>query len=337
MTSSIAMQSKPSSVEMKQSRTPYLAAFILLAIVGATLPLWVTGNPFLLMLASHAVIAAIVALSLDLLTGNTGLLSFGHAAWYGFGAYLAGLLSKNFSAEMVLIIPLTIVAACLVAAVVGAILVRQIGKTFAILTLALSQIFYALVFVLSDQTGGEDGLQGIPMATLFGNTVASSQAWYWLLYGVLIISLGGALYLRTTPLGRAWLAIRENTERASFIGVNTGALKLIAYVFSAGLASLAGALFVLFNGAVSPDVLHWFESGKILMYVVLGGVGTIVGPVFGAALFTFLEHYVSSYTDAWLIYFGGLFVLIVIVAPGGLFGIGRSIYARFKTGKGQTT
>ena len=129
----------------------------------------------------------------------------------------------------------------------------------------------------------------------------ASRLFYTEVVGLMVSEeTGGALYLRTTPLGRAWLAIRENTERASFIGVNTGALKLIAYVFSAGLASLAGALFVLFNGAVSPDVLHWFESGKILMYVVLGGVGTIVGPVFGAALFTFLEHYVSSYTDAWL-------------------------------------
>src|SRR5690606_4521202 len=112
--------------------------------------------------------------------------------------------------------------------------------------------------------------------------VANFETWYWLLYGVLVVSLAGTLYLRTTPLGRAWLAIKENTERARFIGIDTGVLKLIAYVISAGLASLAGALFVLFNGAISPDVLHWFESGKILMYVVLGGVGTIVGPVVGA-------------------------------------------------------
>jgi len=186
------------------------------------------------------------------------------------------------------------------------------------------------VFVLSDWTGGEDGLQGVPLMTIFGQQVVSPQAWYWLLYGVLIAALAGALYLRTSPLGRAWLAIRDNTERARFIGIDTARLKLISYTFSAGLASLAGGLFVLFNGAVSPDVLHWFESGKILMYVVLGGVGTIVGPVVGAAVFTFTEHYVSSYTDAWLIYFGGLFVIIVIVAPGGLFGVAGSLLARLR-------
>ncbi len=312
------------------SKRPLLIALVAIAAVGATLPLWTADQPFMLMLASHAVIAAMVALSLDLLTGNTGLLSFGHAAWYGFGAYAAGLLSKVLSPEMLIVLPLVVLAACVIAFVIGAILVRQIGKTFAILTLALSQIFYALVFVLSDWTGGEDGLQGVPLMTIFGQQVVSPQAWYWLLYGVLIAALAGALYLRTSPLGRAWLAIRDNTERARFIGIDTARLKLISYTFSAGLASLAGGLFVLFNGAVSPDVLHWFESGKILMYVVLGGVGTIVGPVVGAAVFTFTEHYVSSYTDAWLIYFGGLFVIIVIVAPGGLFGVAGSLLARLR-------
>lgn len=333
MTDAVVLQSKTPAEERVPSRRPYLLALIFLAVLGATLPFWVTNSPFLLMLASHAVVAAIVALSLDLLTGNTGLLSFGHAAWYGFGAYAAGLLSKSFSAELLVILPLTVIAASLTALAIGAILVRQIGKTFAILTLALSQIFYALVFVFSDRTGGEDGLQGVPMITAFGQTVVSPEAWYWLLYGVLVASLAGALYLRTTPLGRAWLGVKENTERARFIGINTGGLKLIAYVFSAGLASLAGALFVLFNGAVSPDVLYWFESGKILMYVVLGGVGTIIGPVFGAAAFTLTEHYVSSVTDAWLIYFGGLFVLIIIVAPGGLFGIAGNLYARLAGGR----
>jgi branched-chain amino acid transport system permease protein len=206
--------------------------------------------------------------------------------------------------------------------------VRQIGKTFAILTLALSQIFYALVFVLSGWTGGEDGLQGVPLMTVLGRQVTSPQAWYWLLYGVLVLALAGALYLRTTPLGRAWLAIRENTERSRFIGIDAGRLKLMSYVISAALAALAGSMFVLFNGAVSPDVLHWFESGKILMYVVFGGIGTIVGPVVGAIVFTFAEHYVSSFTDSWLIYFGGLFVIFVIVAPGGLFGLAGSAVSR---------
>jgi branched-chain amino acid transport system permease protein len=309
-------------------RKASLVAAAAVVAIGACLPPFVSGEPFLLMLASHAVIAAMVALSLDILTGNTGLLSFGHAAWYGFGAYLAGLVSKVLTSDIVLLVLITTVVTVPVAGLIGAILVRQIGKTFAILTLALSQIMFAAVFVFSDITGGEDGLQGVAIPTFFGIQISRPDVWYWILYGCLILALAAALHIRRSPLGKAWLAIRENTERSRYIGLNVSRLKLLSYVDSALLAAVAGALFVLFNGAASPDLLHWFESGKMLMYVVLGGVGTIIGPILGAVVFTFAEHYVSSYTDAWLIYFGGLFVLIVIVAPGGLFGAATQLWAR---------
>ena len=303
-----------------------LIAIVVLVILGACLPIFVKNQPFLLMLASYSVIAAILALSLDMLTGNTGLLSFGHAAWYGFGAYFAGLLSKSVTDDILLLMLATATAAALVSAVVGSILVRQIGKTFAILTLALSQIMFATVFVFSELTGGEDGLQGIPIASFLGFQIVDSRVWYWVLYGTLVSALAAAIHIRRSPLGKAWLAIRDNTERSRYIGNNVALLKLLSYVMSATLASIAGALFVLFNGAASPDLLNWFESGKILMYVVLGGVGSLVGPVVGAVVFTFAEHYVSSFTDAWLIYFGGLFVIIVIVAPGGLFGAATKLW-----------
>lgn len=291
------------------------------AALAALVPLAAGNAPFLLTLASQALIAAIVALSLDLLVGNTGLLSFGHAGWYGLGGYAAGLAAKAITPEMLVVLPLAMALAAMTAGAIGAILTRQVGKTFAILTLALSQIFYSLVFVASKWTGGEDGLQGIPIPRLAGFEVTTPSAWYWTLYVVLLCTLALGLYLRRTPLGRAWLAIKSNGERAQFIGIPVARLKLFAYVLSAAIGALAGGLFALFNGAVSPDTMSWFESGKILMYVVLGGVGSIIGPVLGAGVFTFAEHYVSSLTGAWLIYFGGLFVVIVIVAPGGLFGL----------------
>ncbi|MGE4368765.1 MAG: branched-chain amino acid ABC transporter permease [Burkholderiaceae bacterium] len=301
---------------------------VIVVVLGAAIPLFLENQPFLLMLASHAVIAAILAVSLDMLTGNTGLLSFGHAGWFGLGAYAAGLLSQTLTTEMLVLIPLTILIAVTIAWAVGQILVRQIGKAFAILTLAFSQVLYALVFVFSDYTGGEDGLQGVPIPTLAGVQIADPEVWFWLVYTCLIAVLVGALYLRKTPLGQAWLGIRENTERSHFIGLNVANLKLLSYMVSAGLAGFAGALFVLFNGATSPELLHWFESGKVLMYVVLGGVGTIVGPALGAVVFTFAEHYISSHTDAWHIYFGALFIIIVIVAPGGIFGLLKPLVQR---------
>jgi branched-chain amino acid transport system permease protein len=315
----------PSLARSSFGRARMLGGIVI--VLGAAAPLAMETNPFLIVLASHALVAAIVALSLDLLVGNTGLLSFGHAAWYGFGGYVAGLVAKFATPELLIVLPLTIVAAAALSGLIGSVLVRQVGKTFAILTLALSQIFFSLVFVASKWTGGEDGLQGVPIPTLAGATVVSQTAWYWILYVVLIALVLAALYLRRSPLGRAWLAIKSNTERARFVGIAVGRLKLLAYVLSAAVASLAGGLFTLFNGAIAPDTLSWFESGKILMYVVLGGVGTIIGPVLGATVFTVAEHYVSSLTDAWLIYFGGLFVIVVIVAPGGLFGLASAFRA----------
>jgi branched-chain amino acid transport system permease protein len=302
--------------------------WIAVVLVAALLPFVASDSPFILALATRALIAAIVALSLDLLMGNTGLLSFGHAGWYGLGAYAAGLAAKYLSAEILIVLPLAAVTAAILAASFGSILTQQIGKTFAILTLALSQIFYSFIFVAAKWTGGEDGLQGIPIPTLFGFPIISPAAGYWLLLVVLASAIAFALFIRQTPLGRAWLAIKDNAERAQFIGIHTARLKLLAYVLSASLAAIAGGLFSLLNGATSPETLHWFESGKMLMYVVLGGVGTIVGPVIGALTFTVAEHYVSSLTGAWLIYFGGLFVLVVIVAPGGLFGLLSRLRAR---------
>lgn len=311
------------------------AVAIPLVALGALVPVWLADSPFLLLLASQGMIAALVALSLDQLTGNTGLLSFGHAGWYGFGTYAAGLTAIHSSADMLVVLPVTVIAAALLAAAVGSVLVRQIGKTFAILTLAFSQILYALVFVATGWTGGEDGLQGVPIATLAGTAIATPAAWYLVLYVTLIVFVSLLFALRRSPLGKAWLAIKDNAERARFIGIDVAGLKLLAYVISAALAALAGAMFVLANGATSPATLSWVESGKIMMYVVLGGTGTIIGPVIGAWVFTLTEHYISSFTDAWLIYFGAFFIIVVIVAPGGLFGAGRTACLRL-SGRGRS-
>jgi len=314
---------------------PLLIVSVAVIVLGALVPLWTKETPFLLLLVSDAAIAALVAVSLDMLIGNTGLVSFGHAGWFGLGAYVAGLLAQTMTTEMLVVLPLTVLLGIVLAWAVGCIFMRQVGTAFAILTLAFSQVLYALVFLFSKYTGGEDGLQGIPVPTVLGHQLADAQVWYWVLYGLLIVVLCLALYLRRSPLGKAWLGLRENTERAYFIGLNVFRLKLLAFVISAALAMLAGGLFVLFTGATSPDNLSWFQSGKILMYVVMGGVGTLVGPAVGAVVFTLAESYISSYTQAWLIYFGALFIVIVIVAPGGIFGALRKLWQRYEAYEGR--
>ncbi|TAM90521.1 MAG: branched-chain amino acid ABC transporter permease [Candidimonas sp.] len=294
---------------------------VLVALLGALIPFWTHNAPFLLVLLSDAMIAALVAVSLDMLMGNTGLVSFGHAGWFGLGAYAVGLLARSVTSEMIPLLMMVIVLGIGVSWVVGRIFIRQVGTAFAILTLAFSQVLYALVFLFSKYTGGEDGLQAIPVPTVFGVALSNNDAWYWVLYGILVVAICAALYLRRSPLGKAWIAIRENPERAYFIGLNVARLKLLSFIISGTLATVAGGLFVLFTGATSPDSMSWFESGKMLMYVVMGGVGSVVGPAIGAVVITLAENYISSFTQAWLIYFGALFILVVIVAPNGIFGL----------------
>lgn len=317
---------------MNPTRHPFATGAGLLVVVAAiALPFLAADAPFVISLASYALIAAIVAISLDLLMGNTPLISFGHAGWYGLGAYVGGLFAKQVSAEFVLVVLAAMAVAALLALGIGLILVRQVGKTFAILTLAFSQILFSLVFVAGHWTGGEDGLQGIPQPTVFGAVVSDPRTWYWTLLGIALALVVGALAVRRSALGQTWLAVKVNEQRARFIGIATFRMKLAAYVVSAAVAALAGALFALYSGSATPDTMSWYESGKILMYAILGGVGTIVGPAIGAVAFTVAEHNVSAVSESWLIYFGGLFVLVVIVAPGGLLGLFHQALARRRT------
>jgi branched-chain amino acid transport system permease protein len=303
-----------------------------LVVGGAMLPLFVEPTSFVLILASHALIAGLFGLSLDMLLGTTGMISFGHAGWYGLGAYTAGITAKSLSPDIFVTVAAAIVVVALLASIVGAVLVRQMGKAFAILTLALAQIMYTAVFLAPSITGGEDGLQAIPAPTFFGTQLIEFRSWYWVLYGIVVVATLLALLCRRTPLGESWAAIRENQERARFIGIDVNALKLISYVISAAMAGAAGALFAFFNGSVTPELVHWAESGKVMMYVILGGVGTFIGPVLGAGVFTIAQHYISSFAGEWMIYFGVLMIVLVLFAPRGIYGLFNRLGTRWKNG-----
>jgi branched-chain amino acid transport system permease protein len=331
MTEHTMTSSAPIGVRARMRHRGANSAGLIAALAaGAGLPFVVGSDSFILVLMSHALIAGLVALSLDMLLGTTGLMSFGHGAWYGLGAYVAGIMAKSTSTEILLCVAVATVSAALLAAAVGFILVRQVGKAFAILTLALGQIVYTAIFLAPGLTGGEDGLQGIPVPTFFGRAINEFQTWYWILYGCVLAAVLGALFVRRSPLGNAWAAIRENPERAQFIGMNVARLKLLSYVISAALAAAAGALFAFFNGGVSPETLQWFESGKILMCVILGGVGTFVGPVLGGMVFTIAQHYISSVSNAWFIYFGLLMIALVLFAPRGIQGLWTAALAQLR-------
>ncbi len=281
--------------------------------------------PFLLTTATEVMILGLFALSLDLLVGYTGLDSFGHAAPYGLGAYTASLVLLHLGWPL----PFAVLAgaglAALVGIPVGWLCTRTTGVSFAMLTLAFAQLFYAVAYKWQSVTGGSDGLAGVPRTPgPFGLTWFVSRPGYY--YFVAACLLGSFLLCRAfvaSPVGTTLLAIRDNERKAQVLGYNPRAYKLAVFVVAMFFGGLAGALYAPFAGFASPDLFFWLLSGQVLIMVVVGGAGSLVGPIIGAAFFLLLEHHLSTLTDSWALVLGLIFIAVVIFVPGGLWGLVR--------------
>jgi branched-chain amino acid transport system permease protein len=285
------------------------------------------GSRFYTFLANDVVIWALFATSLNLLVGYTGLVSFGHAAYFGIGAYTTGILMKQAAVPFFLAFPAAGVVAGLFAVVFGFFCVRLTRIYFAMLTLAFAQFLYTVAYKWRSLTGGSDGIAGVPKTALFwgGPSLASPHAFYFLATACVVLSLVLCRALVRSPFGRALQAIRENEQRFGSLGRDPRPFKLVVFVIAAVFAGLAGALFAPFRGFASPEVMFWVFSGQGLMMVTIGGIGTLVGPILGAMVFILLQEILSSYTEHWMIFTGVVFVLIVIFLPGGLVGSARRL------------
>ncbi len=297
-------------------------------------PLWVgaaalVALPFVMPLlgqtvstASVLVILAIATLGLNVLVGFTGLVSFGHAAWYGIGAYTAALIQKHWLHEQILIpILLSMICIGLLSFVVGLLILRRRGVYFALMTLALAALSYTVSFRWTEVTGGEDGLGGLQRGTLGPIDLADNNAYYVLvaLFGLAVLYL--MLRMLRSPFGRVLVAIRENEQRASFQGYNINRYKLAAFVISAVTTGLAGALSGFEHYLVSAEATSVVLSGELLAMVVIGGMHNILGPALGVLFYILFRELFSSWTDDWLLWFGLIFVSFVIFSPEGLVGI----------------
>lgn len=291
----------------------------LLALLAA-LPYLGVGA-FTLTLATEALILAIWAMSLDLLVGYTGLLTFGHAAAFGLGGYVAAYVAIGFSPDLLLIAAATLIAVVPAAALAGLLMARLSGVAFAIVSLALCQILFQVAVGWRALTHGMDGLIGVPLPTLFGYAISDGAG----LYYVAAVAFAAAwLTLRRVlraPFGACLYAIRVNEVRAASIGIDVRLHKWVAYVLSWGFAALAGMLMVFLKAGITPMTLHWSESGHVLMMAILGGLGTLLGPAIGAVLFVFLRDLFSSHFQTlWQMVFGLAFVAVVLFLPHGLAG-----------------
>jgi branched-chain amino acid transport system permease protein len=276
-------------------------------------------------LATQVLIYGLFALGFNLLYGYTGLLSFGHAAYYGLGAYGAGIaLAKLKLTSLWLALGVGLGTAVIGGAVVGFFCLRRRGIYFAMLTLAFAQMLYFIAFHAADLTGGDDGLRGIPLhplGLLVGSvSLRTPLAFYFFAYVLVVLAVAALRRILDSPFGAVLQAIRENSDRAVACGYDINRVKLLSFVFSALFAGLAGALDALRLTVVPVDSLYWTTSGQVVIMTLLGGAGTFFGPFVGAATFLILADRLSLVIEAWPLVIGVIFMAFVLFLPRGLWG-----------------
>jgi branched-chain amino acid transport system permease protein len=306
----------------------YLAWIVPIALLLVAAPLVI--DPFQTLTLTYGLIAAIGALGFNLLLGYTGLLSFGHSAFFGGGAYTVAFMVKYLKiASMELFLAGSVIASAILSLLFGYVCVRYTRIFFGILTLALSQVLWSLAFKFFWVTGGTDGLR-VPTPTLVWMAPTDDKMeflvhqYYYYVLAVFAVCVALMWVIVHSPFGKALQAIRDNETRAEFIGIRIRRYRLIAFVISGVFTGVAGALWAPLNGLASPDILVWTFSGEIVFMTVLGGFRTFVGPIVGAIAFTYLKTYAVGFTVYWQLLLGTVLVVLVLALPTGIMGaVGR--------------
>jgi branched-chain amino acid transport system permease protein len=323
--------------EIKKRCFPFKAIIVILVLMGLGLFPFLSENRFYISLINEMMIYGLLAMSLDVLLGYTGALSFMHNAYLGISAYVVGLF-------LIYISPTSLWMACfagivftsLVALPVGWVQVRTGGLAFALLTLAFGMMFHTIVWKWYDVTGGDDGLMGMPNPdiSLFGWNLGSTGNPIVIYLFTLVIAFICFFLTRriiNSPFGAVLEAIRENEERASFVGINVRRYRLLGWMLACLLASISGALFILYKGYIGPSTMSSFAGAGVLMMVLLGGMGSLWGAFVGAAIFIYIQDYISTMTEHWEIFLGLVVIFLVLFLPTGFAGLGE-YFKRFRRG-----
>ena len=310
----------------RRSALPHRIPWTLIVFLAACTVPWL-GSRYDTFLAAQIVIDALFAVSLNLLLGTTGLVSFGHVAYFGVGAYVCGILMKTYDVPFLIAFPAAGLGAAFFALVSGYFCVRLIKLYFAMLTLAFSQIVWAICYKWNAVTGGDQGLPEIPypnldwMSAVPGLAELSIGARFYLLALVLVaVSLAIVRQIVRSPFGRMLTTIRDNPERAAFIGLNVRAYQLAAFVVAGGFAGLAGALYGIFSRGVFADYVFWSKSAEVIIMAILGGMDYFWGPPVGALALVWLNQEITDYTQYWPFVLGSLLLVLLFVFPGGIVG-----------------
>jgi branched-chain amino acid transport system permease protein len=291
-----------------------------------TAPFWVLQVGGYVELGSRVLIYALAAMALNFLLGYTGVLSFGHAAYFVLGGYGTAMVIKFIYPSTPVAMLVGIVAGTIAAAAIGPLIARLRGVYFAMCTIAFGQVFYYIAFQWSSVTGGDDGLsawqrQPINLGFTTIDILHSNKAFYYFVLAVFAVCVGAMAFLLRSPFGRTLLAIRENERRARFLGIPVDRHIWMSWVISCLFVSVAGCLYALLSDFIDPRAIRWDQSGNFVIMAVLGGMRSFWGPLIGAAIFLVLQDYISSHTENWMSFVGLFFVLIVLFFPRGVLGL----------------
>ncbi len=307
-----------------KNRLPVVGIWIILL----TMPYWLNAMGGYTELGSRVIVLGLAAMALNFLLGFTGVLSFGHAAYFGLGAYGTAMAMKYLAVSTPWSILIGVVVGTIAAAVIGALIVKLRGVYFAMVTIAFGQVFFFIAFRWNALTGGDDGLTGwhrLPINLGFTRVdiLGNDKAFYYMVLAVFALSVAVMALLLRSPFGRTLLAIRENERRARFLGIPIERHLWFSFVISCFFVSIAGTLYALLNNFTDPRALRWDLSGNFVIMAVLGGMRSFWGPLVGAAIFVVLQDYISSHTENWMSFVGLFFVLVVLFFPRGVLGVFR--------------
>jgi branched-chain amino acid transport system permease protein len=287
---------------------------VLALAVSVVLPLVV--GVFWVHVLTEILIMGLFATSFNLLFGYMGQLSFGQAAYYGVGAYTTALMITKASIPLPLCMVASVLMAGLCALIFGYFCVRLTGIYFAILTLAFGQLVFYIIFQWYSFTGGDNGIQGIPVPPV----LQDAYVYYYFTLALVIAALIAMWFITNSPFGYTMRAIRDNSDRTRFIGINIRKYMLINFVIAGMFAGLAGSLWTPFNRSVAPDLANWSHSGIPVFMAVIGGPLGFFGPMVGSVVYTFLSAFVTGFTEYWPIVIGIIIIFIVLFLPGGILG-----------------
>jgi branched-chain amino acid transport system permease protein len=271
-------------------------------------------------LTTKMLIFALFAMSLDLLLGYTGLASLGHAAYFGVAAYTIALLILRAGIDSAIAFPAALVAAAVTGAVFAPLALRARGSYFLMITFALAQVVWSVAFGWRTFTNGDDGMPGVTRPN-FGFSLDNTVPFYYFVLAVVGMAALLLVAVVSSPFGRALRGIRESESRMQALGYDVWRYQYVAFVLSAFFAGISGALYAYYNHFVGPEYLYVVQSAEALIMVILGGAGTLLGLAIGAALIVFLEDFVSSITEHWVLVLGIIYVLVTLFAPRGLIGL----------------